>query len=333
MSSAKTSIARRLGIVNALTLGLALGGCGSSSSGQPDLYTAPSPDLTMGSAGKDIVATAVGAGNFKTLVAAATAAGLAPALSGPGPLTVFAPTDDAFGKVPAFLTAKLVTAPYKGELGLILKYHVLGSKVLAADVLNKKQDVTTLAGAKLNVDGSGGKVVLSGGVNVTTPDVLATNGVIHVIDGVLLPTLVDTAVNYDDGTTKFSALAGAATAAGLIDTLNGAGPFTVFAPSDAAFAALKAGLGDATFNAIVADKAKVAKILTYHVLAGAVFSPDVKGGAVTTVQGGKITLTVAGGKVTIADSTQTAANVVLTDIPARNGVIHVIDKVLLPAGL
>ena len=100
---------------------------------------------------------------------------------------------------------------------------------------------------------SGGKVVLNGTVNVTTADVLAKNGVIHVIDGVLLPSLVDTAAGYDDGTVKFSTLATAIQAAGLVDTLNGAGPFTVFAPTDAAFAALKASLGEAAYNALLGE--------------------------------------------------------------------------------
>ena len=190
-----------------------------------------------------------------------------------------------------------------------------------------------MAGAKLNVDGTGGKVTLSGGAVVTTPDVAAKNGVIHIIDGVLLPTIVDTAVGYDDGTVKFSTLVTAVKAAGLVDTLNGAGPFTVFAPTDAAFAELKASLGDAAFNAILADKAKLTKILTYHVVASAVYEKDVKSGDVTTVNTGKIKVTAANGKVTIGDSTNAAANVAFTDVPARNGVIHVIDKVLIPPGL
>jgi uncharacterized surface protein with fasciclin (FAS1) repeats len=235
--------------------------------------------------------------------------------------------------VPAFLLNKLVTPPYKTELGLILKYHVLAGQVKAADVLGKKQDVASVEGASLNVDGSGGKVVLNGSINVTKPDVLARNGVIHVIDGVLLPTLVDTAIGYDDGAVKFSTLVAAVKAAGLVDTLNGPGPFTIFAPTDAAFAALKAALGDAAFNALLANKAKLSRVLTYHVLATAAYAKDVTTGPVTTVETNKLTLTVANGKVTIADSTAAAANVVFTDVPGRNGVIHVIDKVLIPPGL
>lgn len=296
----------------------------------------PTPDAGGGgdaATQKDIVDTAVAAGQFKTLVAAVQAAGLESTLRSKGPFTVFAPTDDAFAKVPSFLTAQLVTAPYKTELGLILKYHVLSGEVKAADVLNKQQSVASVEGGKLAVDGSNGKVVINGSVNVTTPDVLASNGVIHVIDGVLLPTIVDTAVGYDDGTNKFSTLVTAVTMAGLADTLSKAGTYTVFAPTDAAFAALKTAIGDTAFNAILADNAKLTKILTYHVLASQAFAKDVTNGDVTTVEGDKLTLAVGSGKVTVTDSTGMPANVILADLPNSNGVIHAIDKVLLPPGL
>ena len=276
-------------------------------------------------AAKDIVDTAVAAGSFKTLVSAVQAAGLESTLRGAGPFTVFAPTDDAFKKVPDFLLTKLVSAPYKTELGLILKYHVLSGKVAASDVLGKTQAVDTVAGAKLNVDGSGGMVKLNADAKVSTADVGASNGVIHIIDGVLLPTIVDTASLYVDGETKFSTLVTAIKAAGLVDTLSGPGPFTVFAPTDKAFSDLKAQVGDAAFNAILADKAQLTSILTYHVVSGAVYEKDVTAGAVKTVQGDNINIGTNGG-VTINDSTK----VVFTDLPNRNGVIHVIDKVLLP---
>jgi uncharacterized surface protein with fasciclin (FAS1) repeats len=161
--------------------------------------------------------------------------------------------------------------------------------------------------------------------------VMASNGVIHVLDGVLLPTIVDTAVGYDDGMTTFKTLVTAVTAADLGATLAGPGPLTVFAPTDKAFAALKAALGDAAFDAILKDKAKLGAILKYHVVSGAVFSKDVKSGEVPTVNGAKFTVTVGSdGKVTITDGTKATANVVLTDLPNSNGVIHVIDKVILP---
>ena len=169
-------------------------------------------------------------------------------------------------------------------------------------------------------------------MNVTTADVAASNGTIHAIDGVLLPTIVDTAVGYDDGKTTFKTLVQAVTAADLVTTLSGPGPFTVFAPTDEAFAALKTQLGAAAFDAILADKAKLSKILTYHVVGASVYEKDVAAGDVKTVEGANITIATTGG-VTIKDSTTTAAKVVFTDLPNRNGVIHVIDKVLLPPGL
>jgi transforming growth factor-beta-induced protein len=278
---------------------------------------------------KDIVDTAIGAGSFKTLVSAVQAAGLESTLRGAGPFTVFAPTDDAFAKVPSFLLTKLTSAPYKTELALILKYHVLSANVKAADVLGKTQSVDSVLGAKLAVDGSGGKVVINGSANVTQPDVTAKNGTIHVIDGVLLPTIVDTAVGYVDGATKFSTLVAAVQAAELVETLSGPGTFTVFAPTDAAFEALKTQLGASQFDAILADKAKLQKILTYHVLPSTAYEKDVAPGSVKTVEGGDITITVDAGQPTINGNSK----IVFTDLPNSNGVIHVIDTVLLPPDL
>ena len=322
----------------AVVLGLLATACSSEDPITPainqDGGTGPTADAGSDAATpSDIVGTAIANGNFKTLVGAVQAAGLEATLRSPGPLTVFAPTDAAFEKVPSFLLTKLVSVPYKTELGLILKYHVLSGSVKAADVLGKTSAPTTALGAKLSVDGSGGKVVVNGTSNVTTADVAASNGVIHVVDGVLLPTIVDTAVGYDDGTTKFATLVTAVTAADLVTTLSGPGTFTVFAPTDKAFANLKTALGDTAFNAILADKAKLQKILKYHVLATTVFAKDVVAGEVATVEGSKLKVGASGSDVTIGDSTTTAAKVVMTDLPNSNGVIHVIDKVLLPPGL
>ncbi len=321
----------------ALTLTVAaLAACSSDTGTTPT----PTPDagkdvaVVDSATQKDIVDTAIGAGNFKTLVAAVQAAGLEQTLRGTGPFTVLAPDDAAFAKVPKFLLDKLVTAPYQTELALILKYHVIASEAPASALLGKKQDVDSVLGAKVSVDGSGGKVLLNGSTNVTTPDVKASNGVIHVADGVLLPTIADTAKYYDDGKgAKFSTLLTAVVAADLAPTLSGPGTFTVFAPTDAAFDALKTAIGANAFNAILADKVKLGKILKYHVLGSVVYEKDVATSTPATVEGNTIKITAAGGKVTIGDSTNTAANVVFTDVPNSNGVIHVIDKVLLPPGL
>jgi uncharacterized surface protein with fasciclin (FAS1) repeats len=128
--------------------------------------------------------------------------------------------------------------------------------------------------------------------------------------------IVETAVAAGN----FKTLATALQAAGLIDTLKGPGPFTVFAPTDAAFAAIPKD----QLDAILADKAKLTSILTYHVVPGKVMAADVKAGQVTTVQGSALTIATAGG-VTV-----NGAKVTATDITASNGVIHVIDRVVLP---
>jgi len=287
---------------------------------------APAPTPAPAPAAKDIVDTAVAAGSFKTLVAAVQAAGLESTLKGPGPFTVFAPDDAAFAKLPAFLLTKLTTAPYKTELGLILKYHVLPSAVPASAVLGKKQDVASVGGGVLSIDGANGKVVINGTSTVAQADIATSNGVIHAIDGVLLPTIVDTAKAYDDGTAKFGTLVSAVVAADLAALLSGPGDLTVFAPTDKAFADLKAAIGDTAFNQILADKAQLTRILKYHVLPAAVYSPSVASGDVATAEGSTLKVTVSGGAVTLNDST----NVILTDLPNRNGVIHAIDKVLLP---
>jgi uncharacterized surface protein with fasciclin (FAS1) repeats len=134
---------------------------------------------------KDIVDTAVEAGAFKTLAAAATAAGLIETLKGPGPFTVFAPTDDAFAKLPAgTVEALLKDIP---QLTAILTYHVISGKVLAADVMTMDgKHAPTVNGKSIAISTTGG-VKLNGSANVTTTDVLCTNGVIHIIDSVILP--------------------------------------------------------------------------------------------------------------------------------------------------
>ena len=133
----------------------------------------------------DIVDTAVAAGSFKTLVAAVTAAGLGETLKGAGPFTVFAPSDDAFAKLPAGTVEELTKPENKAKLTAILTYHVMTGKVMAADVSGEKLEPATVNGAKLHVDGTSGVTV--NGAKVTTADINCTNGVIHVVDTVLMP--------------------------------------------------------------------------------------------------------------------------------------------------
>jgi len=285
----------------------------------PTATTEPTPEPM------DIVDTAVADGRFKTLAAALTAAELIDTLKGAGPFTVFAPTDDAFAKLPAGTVDTLLKPENKQALTDVLLYHVVSGKVMAADVV-KLTSAPTVLGKDVTIIVKDGKVFLNETVQVIITDIETSNGVIHVIDSVLLPPaekadIVDTAVA--DG--RFKTLATALTAAGLIDTLKGEGPFTVFAPTDDAFAKLPAGTVETLLKP--ENKQALTDILLYHVVSGKVMAADVvKLTSAPTVLGKDVTITVKDGKVFINDTIQ----VIITDIETSNGVIHVIDAVLLP---
>jgi transforming growth factor-beta-induced protein len=296
---------------------------------------APAAATPAPAAAKTIVDIAAGNPDFSTLVTAVKAAGLVETLSGPGPFTVFAPTNEAFAKLPkATLDAVLAD---KKALTDILTYHVVAGKVLAADVVKLDgKSAKTVNGAEVKIAVSGGKVTLNGNVNVTATDIIASNGVIHVIDTVLLPPAAAPAtgaapsaagksiVDIAAGDARFSTLVAAVKAAGLVDTLNGAGPFTVFAPTNTAFAVL----GEDTIKGLLKPENKKAltDILLYHVVAGKVGSADVvKTHAVKTVLGKNVNVSLRDGGVFI-----NSARIQIVDLQASNGVIHVIDTVLLP---
>jgi uncharacterized surface protein with fasciclin (FAS1) repeats len=180
----------------ALSLTILLGACSTSApASTPAAPMSASSSPTASSTAmseSDIVETAAAAGDFKTLTAALKAAGLDETLKGPGPFTVFAPTDAAFAKLPEGTVETLLKDP-KGQLAEILKYHVVAGEVMAADVAKMDgQKVKTVQGAELTVEVSGDKVVLvdaaGNRVNVIKTDITASNGVIHVIDAVLIPT-------------------------------------------------------------------------------------------------------------------------------------------------
>jgi transforming growth factor-beta-induced protein len=269
-----------------------------------------------------IVDIAVADGRFETLVAALGAADLVGTLSGEGPFTVFAPTDDAFGKLPeGTVEALLNDIP---ALTDILVYHVVSGEVLAEQVVGLEQ-AQTILGENVSIRVEDGSVYINDAMVVIT-DIMASNGVIHVIDSVLLPpteqealgSIVDIAVA--DG--RFTTLVAALQAAGLAETLAGEGPFTVLAPTDDAFAKLPEGTVEALLNDIPA----LTDILLYHVLSGEVLAEQV-----ITLNSAKalnekfLEIEVVEGMVYIND-----AQVIQTDIQADNGVIHVIDTVLLP---
>ena len=271
-------------------------------------------------ADKDIVDTAVGAGSFKTLAAALGAADLVGALKGAGPFTVFAPTDEAFAKLPAGTVETLLKPENKAKLAAILTYHVVSGKVMAADVVKVKGAVS-LNGQRIDVKTEGGVSVDSS--KVVKTDIGCTNGVIHVIDTVMMPA-TDNIPAVADKAGKFKTLLAAVKAAGLVETLSGPGPFTVFAPTDEAFAKIPA--------ATIADllkpenKAKLASILTYHVVSGRVYSEAaVAAKSAKTVQGGSIAI-----KVTDKGAMVNDAKIIATDVDATNGVIHIIDSVIMP---
>lgn len=271
---------------------------------------------------KDIVDTAVGAGSFKTLVAAVKAAGLVETLKGKGPFTVFAPTDDAFKNLPEGTVEALLMPENLKKLQSILTYHVVPGSVLAADVV-KLSSAKTAQGEEVAIKVVDGSVMIDGAKVVKT-DIQCSNGVIHVIDAVILPPekadIVDTAVSAG----SFNTLVAAVKAAGLVETLKGEGPFTVFAPTDEAFAKIPAE----TLKDLLKpeNKQKLAAILTYHVVAGKVTADDVvKLSKAATVNGQNVKIKVVDGKVMIDGAT-----VVKADIDCKNGVVHVIDSVIMP---
>ncbi len=288
----------------------------------PDTTVAPAPaEVEMGT----IVEVASETGSFTTLLAAAEAAGLVDTLQGDGPFTVFAPTDEAFAALPDGTVEGLLEDP--ATLADILLYHVVSGKVLASDVVGLTSAMT-VQGTDVNITVDGSSVMLNDS-NVTATDIEASNGVIHVIDAVLLPTpseppadAMGTIVEVAQAAGTFETLIAAAQAAGLEAAFSSDGPFTVFAPTDEAFAALPAG----TVESLLADPDALSDILLYHAVAGKFLAEDVLGlDAATTLQGSDVTISLDGDSVKINDAT-----VLVTDIEASNGVIHVIDAVILP---
>lgn len=358
---------------------------------------------------KDIVDIAVEDGRFTILVTALQAADLVDTLKGEGPFTVFAPTDDAFAALPEGALDGLLADP--AALTDVLLYHVVPGSVMAADVVTLDSADTVLGQpVGITLDGD---TVMVGDAQVIITDIEGTNGIIHVINAVLLPPADDAmapaedamapamescgqdyVVQADDWLSKiaekfygdptayptifdatnaaaaaggtydtienpdiievgqvlcipgvesgeegammapktivdiavadgrFTTLVTALQAADLVETLSGEGPFTVFAPTDDAFATLPEG----TLDSLLADIPALTDVLLYHVVRGQVLADDVVTlDSAETVLGQSATITVDDGTVKVDD-----AQVIITDIEASNGVIHVIDAVLIP---
>ena len=272
-------------------------------------------------AGKDIVTTAVEAGSFKTLAAALKAGGLVETLQGKGPFTVFAPTDEAFAKLPAGTVETLLKPENKSQLVSVLTYHVVSGKVAAAQAV-KLNAAATVNGQRVDIKVEDGLVRVDR-ATVLKADIHCSNGIIHVVDQVLLPSSDNIPATAQKAGT-FNTLLAAAKAAGLVEVLSGDKPLTVFAPTDEAFAKLPEGTVESLLKP--ENKAKLAAILAFHVVPGRVFASDVLSKKeFKTVQGGMLTAAMKNGAATINGST-----IVATDIDASNGVIHVIDRVMLP---
>jgi transforming growth factor-beta-induced protein len=268
--------------------------------------------------GQDIVDTAVSANSFSTLVAAVKAAGLVETLKGDGPFTVFAPTDEAFAKLPKATLNSLLLPENKDKLSQILTYHVVPGRLTATDVLRKKV-FRSAQGQPLFITNKSENPMINK-ANIVKTDIRCSNGIIHVIDTVILPPsknqdIVDTLVSKG----PFNTLVAAVKAANLVDTLKGSGTFTVFAPTDEAFAKLPSGTLESLLKP--ENKKTLTDILTYHVVSGKAMADDViKTQAAKTVQGQSIQIA----------PTLDGARVIQMDIPCSNGVIHVIDTVILP---
>ncbi len=354
---------------------------------ETEAVTAEATPAAVAPVGDDIVETATAAGDFTTLLEAVEAANLVDALTSPGPLTVFAPTDAAFDALPADLLADLMDDP--DLLQQVLLYHVVSSRIPSERMTNRLL-IKSEQGEFIRIGIQDGNVTAND-ANVVTPDVEASNGIIHVIDSVLVPQavvdalaavtetasmtettavtetaavaesaaltetevmtesvamtdteamtetesvadsavmteteaaplqdIVATAMAIDD----FSTLVTAVQAAGLVDALQGPGPYTVFAPTNTAFDALPVG----ALDALLADPEALKNVLFYHVVPGAIMAADITDGLVaTTLQGDKVQFSLSGDTVLINDAQITTA-----DILAANGVIHSIDSVILP---
>ena len=277
-----------------------------------------SDDSTTSSDMQDPSITEIAAADaqFSTLVGALQSTGLDAALDGDGEFTVFAPTNDAFAALPEGTLESLT----EQQLETILLYHVLGAEVFSGQ-LEAQQAPETLSGEEIFVTASAGGVTVNAAASVTTADIEARNGVIHVIDEVLMPDAFGTIVNNAAKRYFLSSLVEAVIQADLVDALLGDGPFTVFAPTDEAFAAIASVAADLTAE-------ELSNVLLYHVIQGEVLSTDLQPTQqVTALNGETLTIEVAGGAATINGS----ADITTVDIQGTNGVIHVIDEVLLPS--
>jgi uncharacterized surface protein with fasciclin (FAS1) repeats len=256
-----------------------------------------------------------------TLEVAIVAAGLDETLASEGPFTVFAPTDDAFSLIPENVLESLLADP-AGDLTQILLNHVVSGTALSTD-LSDGMMITTLQGGEVSVSINDGMVMI-GNANVIVANIAAVNGVVHVIDAILVPEMpTNTVFDIIESSEVHNTLEVAIVAAGLDETLASEGPFTVFAPTDDAFSLVPANV----LETLLADPTgMLTQILLNHVVSGTALSTDLSDGMmITTLQGGEVSVSITDGMVMIGN-----ANVIVADITADNGVVHVIDAILVP---
>ena len=274
---------------------------------------------------QSIVEIASADAQFSILVDALQRVNLVSVLEGAGPFTVFAPTNAAFQA----LGVDLNTISDE-DLTEILLYHVLGGKVTSSQILDGQTYVSTAAATGPNdtalsmlIEKVGGIVTINGSINVSTADIDATNGVIHVVDAVITPLDV---VGHAVANSQFSSLVDALGQADgdLVAVLKGDGPFTVFAPTDDAFNKLPKGTVETLLKP--ENSSKLQAVLTYHVVAGSIdLASALSAAEAKTVQGSPVKIAFSEGRVRIND-----AAIVNADVQCSNGVIHVIESVMLP---
>ncbi len=356
--------------VVAIATTLALAACGGSDDpAAPTAGVAVSPSGAAGGVGSPpaasmtpaasstIVDVAAGDARFTSLVAALKFAGngddLVTLLSGAGDFTVFAPTNEAFDALareltgnPSATAADLLTPSNKTLVRTVLQYHVLARRVPASAIVSGRAvEPASGDGTFFKIDTTGAIPVITDGrgrqATIIATDVAASNGVIHVIDRVILPadrTIVETAAALPAFSSLVAALRFAGDNGDLVDLLSGPGPFTVFAPTNEAFDALARELTHdptATAAALLtqANRALVRSVLQYHVVAGRVLAADVPLGApIDPALAGNATFSInrVADRLVITDARSRTATVTATDVFTRNGVIHVIDRVILP---
>lgn len=268
--------------------------------------------------------------DFSFLRSAVVKANLATTLSGTGPFTVFAPSNVAFSA--SGISSSTIESLTPAQLSDILLYHTVGAKVMAADVpAGPNAAVATAGGGTVYVTKNSNGVFVNGW-EVTTADIPASNGVIHSIEQVLMPpagNLVELAIGNSNLTYLVAAVLRASEGTtNVADVLTSDGPFTVFAPTNEAFIAA----GFPTIESIqAADPNTLTSILTYHVLSARAFSSDLADGqSLTTINGGTITVGLGTSATVKGSSNPSPSTITAVNIMATNGVVHLIDRVLLP---